>query len=148
MMMDVIVNIKDTCTALTATWGWVGWLIFGLMLCMGLDYLTGSAAALRTGKWSSSAARDGIWHKVGTIAIVSVCYIMDGILRVVAASGSLPMDYTVFFGPMVTVWCLLTEVGSIVENAGKLGAPIPPWLAKAVEAIKDQVDGSDMPSKD
>ena len=50
------------CAALTALWGWFGWLVLAWIACMAIDYMTGSAAALRAGNWSSQAARDGIWH--------------------------------------------------------------------------------------
>ena len=30
---------------LTGLWGWMGWLAVGWIVCMGLDYLTGSMAA-------------------------------------------------------------------------------------------------------
>ena len=54
---------------LTALWGWFGWLVLAWVACMVLDYATGSAAALRAGEWSSKIARDGLWHKLGAIAI-------------------------------------------------------------------------------
>ena len=49
--------------------------------------------------------------------------------------------------PLVTAWYLLTELGSIVENAGKLGAPMPAFLKKAVAALRERVDsrGEDAP---
>ena len=39
-------------------------------------------------------------------------------------------------------WCgyILTELGSIVENAGALGAPIPGWLAAAIKVLGSSVD--------
>ena len=54
---------------------------------------------------------------------------------------ALPFTYTVFLCPLVVGWYLLTEVGSIIENAGAMGAPLPQWLKKAVAALRDQVDG-------
>ena len=38
---------------LTALWGWFGWLVVAWVVCMLLDYGTGTAAALRAGEWSS-----------------------------------------------------------------------------------------------
>ena len=60
--MDRLTTIKAAaCTAaaaLTAFWGWTGWLAAAWFLAMLLDYATGSAAALRAGTWSSRAARE------------------------------------------------------------------------------------------
>ena len=36
--------LSALCAALTALWGWFGWLIFAWVVCMLIDYLTGSAA--------------------------------------------------------------------------------------------------------
>ena len=128
--------------ALTALWGWFGWLVVAWITCMAIDYLTGSAAAIRAGNWSSSAARDGIWHKLGAIVAVLVAGIMDLTLGHLLGTVpiALPFEYTVFLCPLVVIWYLLTEAGSIVENAGALGAPIPSWLKKAIEVFKDKVD--------
>ena len=41
---------------LTAFWGWLGWSILLMLVCMFTDYLTGSLAARRSGTWSSAVA--------------------------------------------------------------------------------------------
>ena len=130
---------------LTALWGWFGWLVLTWVGCMLLDYITGSAAALRAGKWSSAAARDGLWHKLGAIAAVLVSVILDGVIGLILAhvpALALPFDYTVFLSVLVLVWYIMTELGSIVENAGGLGAPIPAWLSRAISALESGVDGA------
>lgn len=131
--------------ALTALWGWFGWLVLVWAVCMALDYITGSAAAWKAGEWSSRLAREGIWHKAGSLAVVLVAGLLDLGLGVVMGNipgHPIPFDYGVFVCPLVVVWYILTEVGSIVENAGRMGAPIPGWLARAVAALRDRVDGA------
>lgn len=128
---------------LTALWGWFGWLVIAWVACMVLDYATGSAAALRAGEWSSKAARDGLWHKLGAVVAVLVAAILDGVIRLVlehVPALELPFEYTVFVSVLVLVWYILTELGSIIENAGALGAPIPAWLAKMISALSSSVD--------
>lgn len=127
--------------ALTALWGWYGWLVIVWGVCMLLDYLTGTGAALKEGTWSSKIAREGLWHKAGSVAAVLVACLLDvAIGQVCANLPGLPVGYSVFLGPLVVVWYILTECGSIVENAGALGAPIPKWLARRVEQLRDSVD--------
>ena len=46
--------------ALTAIFGWFGWLVVLFFLCMVIDYLTGTAAAMQKGEWSSAVARTGL----------------------------------------------------------------------------------------
>ena len=128
---------------LTALWGWFGWLVVAWIGCMVLDYATGSAAALRSGEWSSRIARDGLWHKLGSMVAVLVAAILDGVIRLALAhipALELPFEYTVFVSVLVLVWYILTELGSIVENAGALGAPIPGWLAAAIQVLGSSVD--------
>lgn len=128
---------------LTALWGWFGWLVVLFVGCMAVDYLTGSAAAMRRGEWSSASARGGIWHKCGSIIVVMVAGAADLLIGTIL--GHLPgvvlsFEYTVLLCPLVTVWYTLTELGSIVENAVALGAPVPAWLTKMLFAAKDAVD--------
>ena len=134
--------VSAVLAALTALWGWFGWLVVAWVACMVIDYLTGSAAALRAGNWSSSTARDGLWHKLGAIVAVLVAGILDMVLGHLCSMVpvELPFTYTVILCPLVVIWYLLTEAGSIVENAGALGAPIPSWLTKTIAAFKDKVD--------
>lgn len=128
---------------LTALWGWFGWLVVLFVGCMAVDYLTGSAAAMRRGEWSSASARDGIWHKCGSIIVVMVAGAADLLIGTMLGhlpGVVLPFEYTVLLCPLVTVWYTLTELGSIVENAVALGAPVPAWLTKMLSAAKDAVD--------
>lgn len=130
---------------LTALWGWFGWLVLAWLLCMALDYGTGTAAALRAGEWSSKVARDGLWHKLGAVVAVLVAAILDGVIGLILANVpalTLPFDYTVFLTVLVLVWYIMTELGSLVENAGALGAPVPAWLRKAIAALESTVDGA------
>lgn len=135
--------IAAVCAALTTLWGWFGWVVFAWTVSMIIDYLTGSAAALRAGEWSSKAARDGIWHKVGSIVAVIVAALLDVVIGHLLANVpgvELPFTYTVLLSPLVVIWYILTEAGSIIENAGALGAPIPVWLTKMIAALESKVD--------
>ena len=135
--------IAAVCAALTALWGWFGWVVFAWVVSMVIDYLTGSAAALRVGEWSSKAARDGIWHKVGSIVAVIVAALKDVVIGHLLSNVpgvELPFTYSVLLSPLVVVWYILTEAGSIIENAGALGAPIPAWLTKMIAALESKVD--------
>ena len=147
--METINSIKVTvsavCAALTALWGWFGWLVILWIFCMVADYATGSAAALKQGKWSSSAAREGIWHKMGAVVVVVIAAVLDAVIRAIIAHFpiiTLPFDYSILLCPLVVVWLILTELGSLAENAGALGAKIPGFLRKAIEALNDKVEGA------
>lgn len=135
--------VTSVLAVLSALWGWFGWLIVAWVVCMALDYITGSAAALKDGEWSSERARNGLWHKCGSIIAVTVSGLLDlvvGHLCHHALPAGVTVNYSVLLCPLVVVWYIITETGSILENAGKLGAQYPAWLANAIAALKKQVD--------
>ena len=130
---------------LTGLWGWLGWLVVGWIGCMALDYLTGSLAAAKEGEWSSGRAREGIWHKCGMIVVVAVSAGVDLLLSLVLANlplVELPFQYAGLVCPVVLVWYIVTELGSMVENAVVMGAPVPKWLVKLLALGKDAVDSA------
>lgn len=131
--------------ALTALWGWFGWLVVGWAALMVLDYLTGSAVACKDGRWSSAKAREGIWHKCGMIAAVIVAAGADLLIAAVLNNlplVELPFEYAGLICPVVLVWYIVTELGSIAENAVEMGASVPRWLLRLLAAGKDAVDSA------
>lgn len=147
--MEKVKNVKAVITtviaALTALWGWFGWLVAAWVACMALDIATGMAAGAKRGEWSSAKAREGLWHKAGCVTAVAVSGVLDlvvGALADTLPGGAMPVSYTVFLCPVMVAWYLLTEVGSVIENAGAMGAPVPAWLKRAVAALREQVDGT------
>lgn len=148
MDMDNINRVKAALSAalglLTALWGWFGWLVIAWVVAMALDVFTGMGAGIKNGAWSSKIAREGLWHKVGCIAAVAIAGLLDLVIgQLLGNAGNLlPFEYGVLLCPLVITWYILTEAGSIVENAGKMGAPIPSWLKKMIAALKDTVDAA------
>lgn len=147
--MDKVTETKAAVAAavavLTSVWGWFGWLVVLFVCCMMADYITGSLAAIRAGEWSSKAARDGIWHKAGSIFVVLVAGAADLLIGTIIGhlpGVVLPWEYTVLICPIVVVWYILTELGSILENAVALGAPAPKWLAVMIDKLQDAVDAA------
>ena len=120
-------------TALGAFLGWQGVLVAIWGGCMLLDYLSGTIAAWATGEWSSKVAREGLRHKGGMIFVVAVAGLADIVMRLVLEHIPVSMTWPVLILPLVTAWYILTELGSILENAVKMGAPIPQWLVKLLK---------------
>ena len=115
--------------------GWKGIMILAWVLLMALDYMTGTWAAMMAGEWCSRKAREGAWHKLGSIVVIVVSIIADGIMLVVC--GNLPVLNITWPGiilPLMLSWYILTELGSILENAIKMGANPPTWLSGILDA--------------
>lgn len=133
--------IVALCGGFTAAFGWLGWLIVAWVVCMVIDWISGSAAAAAKGEWSSAVARAGIWHKAGMILVVIVAALADCVLAMaVEHLPGLAIDYSTLVLPMVLAWYIFTELGSIAENATDMGAKVPSGLTRLLAAGKQAVD--------
>lgn len=149
MENNLVFRIKAALTGilgvLTALWGWFGWLVIAWVLLMLADWLVGSAAAAKEGVWSSAKLREGAWHKGGMVIIVIVALVADWLIGTLIAhlpGVTLPFTYEVLLGPLVIVWYIIGELGSLAEHAVTMGAPVPSWLPKILEVGKDAVDAA------
>ena len=142
---EIKLAISAIFALLTSLWGWVGWAVVVWISCVILDYISGSAAARANGEWSSEEAREGLWHKCGEIFAVLVAALCDIALVVVFKSSgiSLPFNVGPIVTPVVILWYIITELGSIAENAGKLGAPVPSWLKNSLKQYKEKIDAAE-----
>lgn len=145
-MNDNLLTIKAMVvaffTAMGAFLGWKGVMLVAWVLVMALDYITGTLAACHNNDWSSSVAREGIWHKGGMIAVVLVSMIADWIMVVVAVYVPIGIKWPGVIMPMVLAWYIITELGSILENAVKMGANVPSWLVKLLKASANLVESA------
>ena len=146
MSTDTAIRIKAVIAAIvgfiTELIGWQGIMFLVYAVLMLIDWITGTQAAKAAGEWSSEVAKKGLRSKGNTIGVIVVALALDWMLCTIAESGfgfSVPLNGTIFT-PLVLMWYSLTECGSIVENAGKNGAPVPEWLAKGIKVFKAQVD--------
>lgn len=143
-MNDYAVYIKAALsaagTAVLTLLGWKGILVFAWVAAMAVDYASGTAAAWTNGKWSSSVARQGLWHKCGMVCAVLVAGIADGVLSIDVINLELGITWPGLILPLVLTWYVLTELGSILENAAAMGAKIPTFLTKALAIAQDFVD--------
>ena len=75
------------------------------------------------------------------IAVVLVAALSDAVLSIVLANvPALQIAYSCLLTPLVLVWYIFTELGSIAENAASMGAPVPAWLVKMLAAAKKAAD--------
>lgn len=135
-LLGIKAGVSAVLAALTTLWGWFGWLVFAWVGLMLTDWLIGSAAAAKEGRWSSAKMREGAWHKGGMILVVAIALVADWLIATVIANIpgiDLPFDYSVLLGPLVIVWYVIGELGSLLEHAVSLGAPVPAWLTRILE---------------
>lgn len=116
---------------ISAAFGWMGWLVLLYICSMALDYITGTILACKEHRWSSSVARKGLWTKLGSILSIVVSRLADLLLSIMIRNipaVQIPVVWESLLCPVVLIWYTITELGSIMENAGRMGAPIPTFL--------------------
>lgn len=120
-----------------------------LTAMMIVDYLTGMLASKaesldhpddKNYGWNSKKGAKGIIKKVGYLSAIAVAMVVDYVIAAVSEKLNMQMPVTALFGLLVTVWYLLNELLSIIENAGRMGAPVPEWLTKYIAVLKDKID--------
>lgn len=128
-----------------------------LAIMMVADYISGMMASKTEAidhpddpnyGWSSKKGAKGIIKKVGYICIIAVGMVVDFIILKVAAEIGFEINTKAFFGLLVAVWYLLNELLSIIENAGRMGAPVPEWLRKYIAVLKNKIDISNEEEKE
>src|SRR6056297_2534287 len=134
-------NMRDIWTflqmAFAAIGGWLGWFLGGydgflyaLIAFVVIDYLLGVMCAILEKHLSSDVGARGIFKKVVIFSLVGVAHIID---QNIIGDGSAIRTAVIFF-------YLSNEGISIVENATRLGLPIPEKLKDILEQLKDGGD--------
>jgi toxin secretion/phage lysis holin len=142
--------ISTVIAAISAKLGILFYVLSIFAFVMVIDFISGMAASKKesienpedlTKGWSSRRGMLGIFKKFGYILVVLVAIVVDYIIFKIAATLNINMPTTTFFGLLVTVWFILNELLSIIENAGRMGAEgIPDFLIDAIVVLKGKVE--------
>ncbi|WP_083955798.1 holin family protein, partial [Brevibacillus parabrevis] len=96
------------------------------------DFVTGMIAAGMEGKLKSKVGMIGIARKVFIFCMVAIAHLIDMSL----GDQNFIRDATIFF-------YLANELLSIIENAGRIGLPVPELIKRAVEVLKGKGEGKE-----
>ena len=115
-----------------------------LLILMILDYVSRLTACWKSGTLNSEKGADGMGKKIGHMLILCSALCFDFIVSYYATRVGIEIQNRLLFGMIVCVWYCLNETLSIIENVGEF-SPVPEWLAKRIENIRDSVTekGSD-----
>lgn len=116
---------------------------------MVIDYFTGMLASKKEALehpgnkdygWCSKKGAIGIIKKVAYLCVIATAMMVDFVISATSGYLNIAMPTTTFFGLLAAVWYLLNELLSIIENAGRMGGPVPDWLRKYISVLKDKID--------
>ncbi len=128
-MNSIINNCKAICALIGGVLGWFlggfDTLIYALIAFVSIDYITGVWLAILEKNVSSDIGFKGISKKVMIFVLVALGNIID---QLVIGSGST-------LRCMLIMFYLSNEGISIIENAGKMGLPLPQKLKEALQKL-------------
>ncbi|WP_337596912.1 phage holin family protein [[Ruminococcus] torques] len=107
--------------------GWDG-LLYALIAFVAIDYVTGVMCAISNHTLSSEVGFKGICRKVLIFLLVGIGSILDA--RVIG-SGSVLRTAVIFF-------YISNEGVSILENAARLGLPVPEKIKVVLEQLHER----------
>lgn len=111
-----------------------------LVAVMLLDYGTGMGKAWVNGELSSRIGIRGILKKLGYIVIVGVALVMDWLIRSALKDVGVDVTLPYLLGMIVTIWLIINELISILENVAAIGAPVPAFIEKLLARLKGSVE--------
>ena len=111
-----------------------------LLAVMLLDYLSGMAKAWITKTLCSRIGIVGIIKKVGYLAVVAVGMTADWAIHEVMAHFGAELSPGCYVGLLVVAWLIINELLSITENVAAIGVPVPQFLRKIIERLKNTTE--------
>lgn len=114
--------------------------IIVLVVVMVIDYITGMAEAYTNKTINSRIGIIGILKKVLYFALVAVGIVADYLITSALVQIHINLEVNYCIGMIVTIWLIINELISILENLGEMGLPLPTFLVKIVKRLKNTVD--------
>ena len=127
--------------ALTSYLGVIAIPVIILTAAMITDYITGMISAWHNSELSSKKGIFGIIKKISYLALVCVGMGVDWLIYSgLKQVGIIDLNYTIFFGLLVTIWLIINELISILENLGSIGVPLPKFLFAVIKRLKNHTE--------
>ena len=128
-MDNIFKNIMaGICTVLSFLFGDMEGLMVALIALIILDYISGVIAAAVEKRLSSEVGAKGIAKKIFMLLIVALANIVD--INVIGDGHVLKTVTVVFY--------ICNECISLIENAGRIGVPVPKKLLDVLEQLKNR----------
>jgi toxin secretion/phage lysis holin len=120
-----------------------------LTILMVTDYISGMLASKKEALdhpndkqygWNSKKSLIGIYKKASYIFIILVAVSTDYIIYKFSAEIGIKFEHKTIFGLLVSVWLIMNELISILENAGRMGARLPEFLQRVLTELQSSID--------
>ena len=119
-----------------------------LIVVMIIDYISGMAKAWINAELSSKVGLKGIIKKICYLLVVCVAAVVDWLIASGLQKVGINITVNYLIGAIVTIWLIINELISILENLSVVGVPLPPFLSAVVHKLKISVENSTEPEKE
>ena len=145
--MKTLDKIKISFVAVfTALNGFLGSLAVPFYILVGanvVDYVTGICAAVYRGESvNSNVGFHGIAKKVCMWLLVMIGFVLDWCIVNMGQAVNITIGTGCLVSVAVVFWLVANEIISILENISDIGTPLPPFLMKLVEYVRDKAEDS------
>lgn len=93
--------------------------------------------------WSSKKSIIGIYKKIGYILTILVAISTDYLVYTLLGKMGIEYQTKTIFGLLVTVWFVINELLSILENAGRMGVVLPKLLKNILSELQKDIEDYD-----
>lgn len=111
-----------------------------LIAVMIVDYMSGMLKAWGQGQLNSRVGIRGIIKKMCYLLLVCVAGVVDWLVFSGLRQVGIKLDFGFCFGLIVTIWLIINELISILENLAALEVPMPKFLKKVIKHLKAAVE--------
>ena len=111
--------------------------LLGVMI---VDYMSGMLKAWGNDELSSRVGLRGIVKKLSYLMLVCVAGVVDWLIYSGLRQVGITLNFGFCFGLIVTIWLIINELISILENLEALKVPMPGFLSKIIKHLQTAVE--------
>lgn len=111
-----------------------------LIAVMVIDYMSGMLKAWGNEELSSKVGLRGIVKKLCYLMLVCVAGVVDWLIYSGLRQVGITLNFGFCFGLIVTIWLIINELISILENLEALKVPMPGFLSKIIKHLQTAVE--------
>lgn len=113
-----------------------------LLIVMLADYVSGMIKAWMRSELSSRIGIRGIVKKLCYALVIVVATCVDWLLAAGLNAVGVEFGRSYYIGVVVTIWLIINELISILENLSAVGVPLPGFLKNIVARLKNSVEAA------
>lgn len=122
----------------TFSYSHIYWIFLLPLIGAGADIVTGWIQATINNNWKSVIMRTGLYRKSGELLIVVLAFVVEQAVPILS-------QYRI--ATWISVYIVIMETISVLENLEKAGVGFPKSLLKKLGKVKEELEGDEPETK-